>query len=114
MNQIINARKSIFDYDLIRAIVYCLVICTIIYFFTKEKLSKNIAFIILVGLMLSDLIGVSRRYIDRDLFVSPRQIKNLFVPKKETISFKKIPAVLGYMNQDSNYPEPEPHFFIML
>ena len=82
MNQIINARKSIFDYDLIRAIVYCLVICTIIYFFTKEKLSKNIAIIILVGLMLSDLIGVSRRYIDRDLFVSPRQIKNLFVSQK--------------------------------
>ena len=82
MNQIINTRKSIFDYDLIRAIVYCLIICTIIYFFTKEKLSKNIAIIILVGLMLSDLIGVSRRYIDRDLFVSPRQIKNLFVSQK--------------------------------
>ena len=82
MNQIINARKSIFDYDLIRAIVYCIVICTIIYFFTKEKLSKNIAIIILVGLMLSDLIGVSLRYIDRNLFVSPRQINNLFVSQK--------------------------------
>ena len=82
MNQIINARKSIFDYDLIRAIVYCLVICTIIYFFTKGKISKNFSVMALICLMLIDLIGISQRYIDRDLFVSPRQIKNLFVPKK--------------------------------
>jgi hypothetical protein len=32
--------------------------------------------------MMSDLIGVSQRYIDRDLFVSPRQKKNLFQAKK--------------------------------
>lgn len=32
--------------------------------------------------MLSDLLGVSQRYIDRELFVSPRQIKNLFTAQK--------------------------------
>ena len=82
MDQILTARKSIFNYDLIRAIVYCLLILTIIYFFTKGKLSKNLVLVLLIGLMLSDLIGVSQRYIDRDLFMNPRQIKNIFTPQE--------------------------------
>jgi len=36
----------------------------------------------LILIMLSDLLGVSQRYIDREIFVSPRQIKNLFTPQK--------------------------------
>ena len=82
MDQILTARKSIFNYDLIRAVVFCLLILTIVYYFTKGKLSTNLALVVLIGLMLSDLIGVSQRYIDRDLFVSPRQIKNLFTPQE--------------------------------
>jgi len=82
MDQIIAARKSIFSYDLIRAIIYCLLISAIVYYFQKGKLSKNISLIVLIVIMLSDLLGVSSRYIDRDLFVSPRQIKNLFVAKQ--------------------------------
>ena len=82
MDQIVAARKSIFNYDLIRAIVYCLLISTIVYFFQKGKLSKNISLLVLIILILSDLLSVSQRYIDRDLFVSPRQIKNIFVAKE--------------------------------
>lgn len=82
MEQIVVARKSIFNYDLIRAVVYCLVISVIIYYFQKGKLTKNISLILLIILMLSDLLGVSQRYLDRELFVSPRQIKNLFVAQE--------------------------------
>jgi hypothetical protein len=82
MDQIITARKSIFDYDLIRAVVYCLVIFAVIYYFSKGKFSKNLSIIILIGLMLTDLIGVSQRYIDREMFVRPRQMKNLFAAQK--------------------------------
>ena len=82
MDQIVSARKSIFNYDLIRAVVYCVVIFVVLYFFTKGKISKNIALVSLIVLMLSDLLGISQRYVDRDLFVSPRQTKNLFVAQK--------------------------------
>ena len=82
MEQIVVARKSIFNYDLIRAVVYCLVISVIIYYFQKGKLTKNISLFLLIILMLSDLLGVSQRYLDRELFVSPRQIKNLFVAQE--------------------------------
>ena len=82
MDQILTARKSIFNYDLIRAVVYCLLILMVVYYFTKGKLSKNISLTVLIGLMLCDLTYVSQRYINRDLFVSPRQIKNLFISQE--------------------------------
>lgn len=82
MDQIVNARKSIFNFDLIRAVAYCLLILTILYYYGKRKISKNIALLALILIMLSDLLGVSQRYIDRELFVSPRQIKNLFTAQK--------------------------------
>tara|TARA_B100001173_G_C16030675_1_gene566681 strand:- start:4380 stop:6809 length:2430 start_codon:yes stop_codon:yes gene_type:complete len=88
IDQIIAERKSIFNYDLIRAFGYCLLIITIIYYFTKGKLSKNFTLVLLIGLMISDLIGISQRYIDRDLFVSPRQINNLFIPQKGDLVIK--------------------------
>ena len=82
MDQIVVARKTIFNYDLIRAVLYCLVIGALLYYFTQGKLSKKITLAALIALMMSDLIGVSQRYIDRDMFVSPRQKKNLFQAKK--------------------------------
>lgn len=82
MDQIVNARKSIFNFDLIRAMAYCLLVFAVLYYFGKGKLSKNIALVALISLMLSDLLGVSQRYIDREMFVSPRQIKNLFTAQK--------------------------------
>lgn len=82
MDQIVSTRKSIFNYDLIRAMAYCLLILAVFYYFSKGKLSKNIALIALIGLLLSDLIGVSQRYIDREMFVSPRQMKYLFNAQK--------------------------------
>ena len=53
MNQIVAARKSIFSYDLIRAIIYCLLIFAVLYYFHKGKLTKNISLIVLIVLMLS-------------------------------------------------------------
>jgi hypothetical protein len=78
MDQIVATRISIFNYDLIRAVIYCSILLVLLLYFTKGKLTKNMALVAVIALMLSDLIGVSQRYIDRDLFVSPRQKKNLF------------------------------------
>ncbi len=78
MEQILEARKQIYNYDLIRAIIYCLLISGVFVLFYKGKIGKKLTISILILLILSDLIGVSNRYIDRDRFVSPRQKNNLF------------------------------------
>jgi len=89
MDQIVTARKSIFTYDLIRAIIYCFFVSLVLYYFSKGKLSKNISLGLLFALMLSDLMGISQRYMDRDLFVSSRIQNNLFQAKKGDLMIMK-------------------------
>ena len=82
MDQIVNARKSIFNFDLIRAVAYCLLMLTILYYFGKGKLSKNIALVALILLMLSDLLGVSNVIsIENYLWVLDK-LKFVYSPKR--------------------------------
>ena len=79
MDQILEARRSIFSYDIIRAILYTLAITAILYLFIQGKLSKKVSILALFALLASDLLGISNRYIDRDLFVLPRQKSQPFL-----------------------------------
>ncbi|MEK9603044.1 MAG: YfhO family protein [Flavobacteriaceae bacterium] len=110
MEQIVSARKTIFTYDLIRAVAYSLAIMLVFFLFKNNKTSKNLTIFVLTALMLSDLIGVSQRYIDRDLFVSPRQKKNLFQAKagdqlilKDTTRFRVYEPGLNLSGARTSY-----------
>lgn len=110
MEQIVSARKTIFTYDLIRAVTYSLAIMLVLFLFNKNKISKNVTIFALTALMLSDLIGVSQRYVDRDLFVSPRQKKNLFQAKagdqlilKDTTRFRVYEPGLNLSGARTSY-----------
>ena len=81
MEQILSARKQIYNYDLTRAIVYCLLISIIYLLFHFVKIGKTTAVISLIAIVLIDLIDISNRYIDREIFVSPRKKMTLFQPR---------------------------------
>tara|TARA_B100001029_G_scaffold147179_1_gene127989 strand:+ start:4211 stop:6646 length:2436 start_codon:yes stop_codon:yes gene_type:complete len=81
MEQIVSARKQIYNYDLTRAIIYCLLISIVYLLFHFGKIGKTTAVISLIVIVLIDLIGISNRYIDREMFVSPRKKMTLFQPR---------------------------------
>ena len=87
VNQIVSARKSIFNQDLVRGILYCLVLMCLVIFINANKVKKPIAFIIVLGILLFDLLGISSRYIDYDGFVSKRIAQNSF---RQTTADKAI------------------------
>ena len=89
MGKILEARKQIYNYDLIRAIVYCLLISALYFLFYKAKIGKIKAITILTVIVLIDLIGISNRYINREMFVSPRQKKSLFQPRSGDLAILK-------------------------
>jgi len=89
MGKIVEARKQIYNYDLIRAIIYCLLISALYFLFYRAKIGKIKAIIILTVIVLIDLIGISNRYINREMFVSPRQKKNLFQPRSGDLAILK-------------------------
>ena len=71
-------RKSIFTHDAIRTLVLVLLSAGVIYFFLKEKLKEKWLIVAFAALILFDLVGVDRRYVNNDDFVSGAKMSKPF------------------------------------
>ena len=71
-------RKSIFTQDTLRTLVLVLLSAGAIFAFLKEKLKEKWVMLVFAGLILFDLVGVDRRYVNEDNFVSAMQVKEPF------------------------------------
>ncbi len=63
-------RKTLFTKDSIRTLVLVLLSAGAIYFFLKDKLKEKWVIVAFGALILFDLVGVDRRYVNNDDFVS--------------------------------------------
>jgi hypothetical protein len=67
---VIEDRKAIFNQDTLRTLVLVLISAGTLFMFLKKKLSKKLVIVVFAGLILFDLVGVDRRYVNNDNFVS--------------------------------------------
>jgi len=88
-------RKTIFTQDTIRTLVLVLLSAGAIYLFLQEKLKERVVIIVFGALILFDLVGVDRRYVNNDDFVSGIKMNKPFqasqVDKyilKDTVHFR--------------------------
>ena len=72
VSKIKEARVSIFNSDIIRGILICLLLLGIYYLFRIKILNKNYALAMVIFLLMFDLISVANNYIDRDAFIYDR------------------------------------------
>ena len=73
-----EARISIFKSDILRAIVFCLLLMGTYFLFYSNKIKRNLALGFTFILILIDLLGVANRYIDRNAFVNSKVLSNPF------------------------------------
>ena len=71
-------RKAVYSSDLFRSLIYILLSALALWFFLKGKLKTNIAITALGLLIVFDLAGVDKRYVDNDDFVSKRKMLQPF------------------------------------
>ncbi|OMP30622.1 YfhO family protein [Mangrovimonas sp. DI 80] len=69
-------RKSMFNADTIRTLVLVLLASGTIFLFLREKLSQGKVILIMALLIAFDLVGVDRRYVNNDNFVSSLKVNN--------------------------------------
>ncbi|PWK19778.1 YfhO family protein [Xanthomarina spongicola] len=74
MDALIADRKTFFTQDTLRTLVLVLLSAGTIYLFLKKKLSESKVIIAFAALILIDLVGVDRRYVNNDNFVSSIQM----------------------------------------
>ena len=79
MQMIFQARKSIYTADLIRALIFVLLTSSILFAFSFKKLKESFALLLIGMLLIIDLLQISSRYLNRDLYLSPSQHKKSFV-----------------------------------
>ncbi len=82
-------RMKLFTNDTIRSLVFVLLSAGIIWFYLKRKLSENIVVIIFTVLVLIDLVGVNRRYVNNEDFVSGKQVNTPFIAAKADLEIQK-------------------------
>ncbi len=84
---IVADRKAAYSSDLIRSMVYIGLAALVIWFFIKDKLKQNLVVLLLGALLLFDLVGVAKRYVNEDDFVAQRR---MLEPFQETDVDKQI------------------------
>jgi len=67
-------RIQLFTSDSLRTIMFVVVTAAALWFYLNKKITKNITFIILGVLIVLDLVGVDRRYVNNDNFVSALKV----------------------------------------
>lgn len=79
---VIAARKSMLSSDALRSLIFILLAAAILWFFTKSKVNKNkiatIASILIAILVLTDLWGIDKRFVNESSYESKLDQKNMF------------------------------------
>ncbi|UXP31061.1 YfhO family protein [Reichenbachiella agarivorans] len=63
-------RASLLRVDAFRSLFFVLAAAAVIWFFAKNKLSKPLAYTLIIALVLIDMFGVDKRYLNGDNFVA--------------------------------------------
>ena len=79
MQLIFEARKEIYNADLIRALMFVALTAAALLANTFKKLKAQPTLLVVGVLVVVDLLQISSRYLDRELYVSPSQLKNSFI-----------------------------------
>ena len=78
MQLIKKTRLEIFKNDVLRGIFLISLVFVTFLLFLKNKINDRMTFTLILFFVFFDLISVSNRYLDRDLFLKPSRIKKFY------------------------------------
>lgn len=102
-------RRSLYAADLLRSGFFVVLVFGLMFMYVKNKLKANIAVILVGLLMVSDLFFVDKKYVNKDDFVSARQVDIPFEASdadQQILGDKSVYRVLdieGYLNGKASY-----------
>lgn len=82
-------REMLFTKDTLRTLLLVILSAGTIFLFLKKKLNETKVVLIFAGLILFDLVGVDRRYVNTDDFVSSRQVEAPYNESPADVEIKK-------------------------
>ena len=89
LNLLVDERISIFKYDTIRSLLIIFSVTLILFCSIKRILNKNITIFFLIIVVLFDLWGVNKRYVNTDQFVEKNRVEKPFIKTKADIAIQQ-------------------------
>ncbi|MFK7781613.1 YfhO family protein [Psychroserpens sp.] len=106
-------RKTFFTQDTLRTLSLVLLSAGTIFMFLRKKISENIVVVLFAALILFDLVGVDRRYVNNDNFVSAIKVNKPYqanAADKEILQDKDHFRVLDISSEGSRAPAKAAYF----
>ncbi|WP_405212088.1 YfhO family protein [Dokdonia sp. Asnod2-E02] len=110
LNAIKEDRLAVLKSDVLRSLLFVLFIGTALWLTLKKKISENIAIITIGALIVFDLVGVDRRSVNEENFITQRQYDQNFqiTPADEEMLkddsyFRVIDLARGFNNSHTSY-----------
>ena len=106
-------RKTFFTQDTLRTLILVLLSAGTIFMFLRKKLSKTLVVVVFAILILFDLVGVDRRYVNSDNFVAGIKVTKPYQPNaadKEILKDDGHFRVLDLSTEGSRAPARAAYF----
>ncbi|MCD2259028.1 YfhO family protein [Psychroserpens luteolus] len=106
-------RRGFFTQDILRTLILVLLSAGTIFMFLKKKLSETLVVIIFAGLILFDLVGVDRRYVNTENFISAVKVNKPYqanAADKEIMQDKGHFRVLDVSSEGQSLPARAAYF----
>jgi len=100
LNALKADRKTLMQSDALRSLLFVLMIGGVLFLTLKKKVSENISLIVIGVLICIDLVGVDRRSVNEDNFISQREYRSYF---EATEADKEILKDDGYYRVLDDY-----------
>ena len=105
-----NDRKALFTSDTLRTLALVLLSAGTIYAFIKQKISENVLVIVFAVLILFDLVGVDKRYVNNDSFVNARRMSKPYKANKADLAIHKDDSHFRVLDVESRLPAKSAYF----
>ncbi len=76
-------RHALFYGDSLRTLLLVLAVACVLWLYLKQKINRDILLVAFLGLLLFDMVGIDKRYVNDDNFTSARKVNKPF--KKSAI-----------------------------
>ena len=71
-------REALFTSDVLRSLVFVILTAIALWLYLKDKFKENVVLVVVGCLILFDLVGVDKRYVNSDDFVTAKQVNQPF------------------------------------
>ena len=110
LNLIIEERKYLFEYDLIRSLIIVISVAIILFLFLKKLIKANVSLAILTIVLIFDLWDVNKSYVNADQFVNPTNVISPFTKAiydeailRDKSDFRVYEPQRGFSNARTSY-----------